>query len=208
MGLFDKILTFLMDLINSVGYIGIVLTVGLEYACFPMPSEIVLPFVGFIASNGNITLFGAIIAATLAGILGSLICYYIGYFGGTPILNFIGNKLPGSRKSIHSAKSYFDRYSKVSILFGRVIPLARTYISIPAGIAKMNIIVFVLYSSIGIVVWNTVLISLGYYLGSNWIIVQGIMSDYSLLVGIIFALILIVYIVYRRKRKATKKHLL
>jgi membrane protein DedA with SNARE-associated domain len=204
MGLLDKILTFLMDLINSVGYIGIILTVGLEYACFPMPSEIVLPFVGFIASRGSITLFGAIIASTVAGILGSLICYYIGYFGGTPILNFIGNKLPSSRKSIHSAKSYFDRYSKASILFSRVIPLARTYISIPAGIAKMNILVFILYSTIGIVVWNTVLISLGYYLGSNWTIVQGLMSDYSLIVGLLLALFLILFIVYRKKKNASK----
>lgn len=204
MGLFDKILTFLMNLINSVGYIGIVLTVGLEYACFPMPSEVVLPFVGFIASSGSITLIGAIIASTVAGILGSLICYYIGYFGGTPILNYIGDKMPGSRKSIHAARSYFDRYSRASILFGRVIPLARTYISIPAGIAKMNILVFILYSAVGIVVWNTILISLGYYLGSNWTKVQKIMSDYSLLVGIIFALFLIGYIFYRRKRKASK----
>lgn len=204
MGLFNKILTFLMDLINSVGYIGIVLTVGLEYACFPMPSEVILPFVGFIASSGSITLPGAIIASTVAGILGSIICYYIGYFGGTPILNFIGDKLPSSRKSIHSAKNYFDRYSRASILFSRVIPLARTYISIPAGIARMNILVFILYSAIGIVVWNTVLISLGYYLGSNWTIVQGIMSDYSLAVGIVFAFLLISYIVYRRKRKASK----
>lgn len=204
MGLFNKILTLLMDLINSVGYIGIVLTVGLEYACFPMPSEVILPFVGFIASSGSITLPGAIIASTVAGILGSIICYYIGYFGGTPILNFIGDKLPSSRKSIHSAKNYFDRYSRASILFSRVIPLARTYISIPAGIAKMNILVFILYSAIGIVVWNTVLISLGYYLGSNWTIVQGIMSDYSLAVGIVFAFLLISYIVYRRKRKASK----
>lgn len=204
MGLFDKILTFLMDLINSVGYIGIVLTVGLEYACFPMPSEVILPFVGFIAGSGRITLTGAIIASTLAGILGSLICYYIGYFGGTPILNFIGDKLPSSRKSIHSAKSYFDRYSRASILFGRVIPLARTYISIPAGIARMNILIFILYSTIGIVVWNTILISLGYYLGSNWTKVQKIMSDYSLVIGIIFALLLICFIIYKRRRKAAK----
>lgn len=204
MGFFDRILTFLMDLINSVGYLGIILTVGLEYACFPMPSEVVLPFVGFIASGGSITLFGAIIASTAAGILGSLICYYIGYFGGTPILNFIGDKLPSSRKSIHAAKDYFDRYSKASILFGRVIPLARTYISIPAGIAKMNIAVFILYSAIGIVVWNSVLISLGYFLGSNWTVVKEIMSDYSLLVGTIFALLLVGYIIYRRRSKASK----
>ena len=204
MGLFDKILTFLMDLINSVGYIGIVITVGLEYACFPMPSEVILPFVGFIAGNGSITLAGAIIASTIAGILGSLICYYIGYFGGTPILNFIGDKLPSSRKSIHSAKSYFDKYSRASILFGRIIPLARTYISIPAGIARMNIFIFILYSTIGIVVWNTILISLGYYLGSNWIKVQKIMSDYSLAIGIIFTLLIIGFIIYKKRGKAAK----
>lgn len=201
MGFFDRLLTVLMDLINSAGYYGIVITVGLEYACFPMPSEIVLPFVGFIATQGTISLPGAIIASTIAGILGSLLCYYIGYFGGTPVLNFIGDKLPSSRKSIHSAKSYFDRYNKPSILFARVIPIARTYISIPAGIAKMNIFIFILYSSIGIVVWNTILISLGYYLGSNWTVVEGLMKDYSLIVGIIFVLLLVGFLIYKKRNK-------
>lgn len=201
MGLFDRILTFLMDLINSVGYIGIIAAVGLEYACFPLPSEVVLPFVGFIASGGNITLFGAIAASTLAGILGSLICYCIGYWGGTPILNLIGDKMPSSRKSLHAARDYFDRYSRISIMFGRVIPLARTYISIPAGISRMNIFIFVLYSALGIVVWNTVLISLGYYLGSNWTVVQKIMSDYSLIVGVAAVLILIAFIIYKRRKR-------
>lgn len=201
MGLLDKILSSLMGLIDNIGYVGIVIAVGLEYACFPMPSEIILPFVGFIASQGSITLIGAILAATVAGILGSLICYYIGYFGGTPALNFIGDKIPSSRKSIHAAKSYFDRYSKMSILFARVLPIARTYISIPAGIAKMNVLTFIMYSSVGIIVWNTILISLGYLLGNNWKTVESIIKDYSLIVGIIFVLLVILFIVYKKSKK-------
>jgi membrane protein DedA with SNARE-associated domain len=205
MGLLDMILSSLMGLIDKVGYVGIIIAVGLEYACFPMPSEIILPFVGFIASQGSITLVGAIMAATVAGILGSLLCYYIGYFGGTSALNFIGDKIPSSRKSIHAAKSYFDKYSKMSILFARVLPIARTYISIPAGIAKMNVMTFIMYSSVGIVVWNTILISLGYFLGNNWKVVESIIKDYSLIVGVIFALVVILFIVYRKSRKKKAK---
>ncbi len=197
--IFESILNYLIGITSEIGYIGVITIVGLEYACFPLPSEIVLPFVGFLAASGAVSYIGVLIASTIAGILGSLVCYYIGYFGGKPILDRIGDKVPSSRKSIFAAKNTFDKYDKISVMIARVLPLARTYISIPAGIARMNVFKFILFSSIGIIIWNTVLISLGYYLGSNWMMVEQLMKKYTLFIGILVLVLTVIYLIRKRK---------
>lgn len=197
--IFESILNYLIVITSEIGYIGVITIVGLEYACFPLPSEIVLPFVGFLAASGAVSYIGVLIASTIAGILGSLVCYYIGYFGGKPILDRIGDKVPSSRKSIFAAKNTFDKYDKISVMIARVLPLARTYISIPAGIARMNVFKFILFSSIGIIIWNTVLISLGYYLGSNWMMVEQLMKKYTLFIGILVLVLTVAYFIKKRK---------
>jgi len=196
---FEAILNYLIQITSEIGYIGVITIVGLEYACFPMPSEIVLPFVGFLAASGRMSYIGVLIASTIAGILGSLVCYYIGYFGGKPILDKIGDKMPSSRKSIFAAKDTFDKYDKISVVIARVLPLARTYISIPAGIARMNVVKFIFFSSIGIIIWNTVLISLGYYLGSNWMMVEQLMEKYTIFIGILVLVLTAIYFIKKRK---------
>lgn len=196
---FEAILNYLIQITSEIGYIGVITIVGLEYACFPMPSEIVLPFVGFLAASGKMSFIEVLVVSIIAGILGSLICYYIGYFGGKPILDKIGDKVPSSRKSIFAAKATFERYDKISVMIARVLPLARTYISIPAGIARMNVFKFILFSSIGIIVWNTVLISLGYYLGSNWMMVEQLMERYTIFIAGILVILVAVYFLRKRK---------
>lgn len=207
-GLFN-LFEYTMSLISDIGYVGVFTATLLEYACFPLPSEIILPFIGYLASIGSITLPGAILISSLAGILGSLFCYYLGYFGGKPVLDFITSKYKGAGKPINSAKNWFDKYDKVSVLLARLLPLARTYISIPAGIARMNVFVFILYSSVGIVVWNILLISLGYYLGSNWTLVEYFMKEYTIAAGIIILLGLsvIIYVKFIRKRLSSSKNI-
>lgn len=196
--IFEALFNYLIEITREVGYIGVIAIVGLEYACFPMPSEIVLPFVGFLAASGKMSFIEVLVVSIIAGILGSLICYYIGYFGGKPILDKIGDKVPSSRKSIFAAKATFDRYDKISVMIARVLPLARTYISIPAGIARMNVFKFILFSSIGIIVWNTVLISLGYYLGSNWMMVEQLMERYTIFIAGILVILAAVYFLRKR----------
>lgn len=200
--LFEGLFNYLVNLISSVGYLGVFFATTLEYACFPLPSEIILPFIGYLASIETIGLFGGIVVASIAGIFGSLICYYIGYFGGKPVLDIIAIKFKGSRKPINSSRKWFDKYDRASVLLARLLPLARTYISIPAGIAKMNVFLFIAYSSVGIVIWNTLLICFGYYLGSNWKTVEYFMKEYTLAAGIIISLgiISIVYIKLKRKK--------
>ena len=198
--IFEALFNYLIEITGDLGYIGVIVIVGLEYSCFPMPSEIVLPFVGFLATTGKMSFIGVLIASTFAGILGSLVCYYIGYFGGKPVLDKIGQKIPSSRKSIFAAKETFERYDKLSVMIARVLPLARTYISIPAGIARMNIFRFILYSFIGIFAWNTVLISLGYYLGTNWTMVERMMEKYTLFVGGPILILFLIFMIYKSKK--------
>jgi membrane protein DedA with SNARE-associated domain len=199
---FEQIIMKLMELIDAIGYLGVMIVVTFEYACFPMmPSEAILPFIGFIASTGSIGFLGAIIVSTIGGILGSLICYYIGYFGGKPILDKIGDKFPSSRQSIFSTKDVFDKYDKLSVLIARILPVARTWISVPAGIVRMNLFVFIGYSTIGIVAWNTALISLGYYLGNNWKQVELLMKRYTIVVAL---LVLVICILFFMKHKGKK----
>ena len=116
---FEAIIDYLMEITSQIGYIGVIAIVGLEYACFPMPSEIVLPFVGFLATSSKMSFIGVLIASTFAGILGSLVCYYIGYFGGKPVLDKIGHKVPSTRKSIFAAKETFEKYDKISVMIAR-----------------------------------------------------------------------------------------
>lgn len=206
--LFEDAINFLINIISSTGYPGVFLVTLIEYSCFffPIPSEITFPFIGYLASIKSISLFGAILVASLAGIIGSLICYSIGYFGGNPVLQFISRKYTSTIKPINKSKRWFDKYGKYSILFGRLLPVVKSFISFPAGIAKMNIITFITCSSIGIVIWNTLLISLGYFLGSNWQVVESLINEYKIVVGIIF-IIIILLLIYRkfiRKQNSSK----
>lgn len=204
--LFEGVFTYFIDLISKAGYLGVFFATALEYTSFPLPSEIILPFIGYLASIKSISLLGGIIISSVAGIVGSLICYYIGYFGGKPILDFIGKKSKSSRKPINSAKNWFEKHDKSSVLLARLFPVARTFISIPAGIAKMNIFIFVLYSSVGIVIWNSLLICFGYYLGANWTMVEYFLKEYTIAAGILLILFIcsIMYFKFYKKKQAKK----
>lgn len=197
----NGVINQIINIISSLGYVGISLIVAIEYGCFPMPSEILLPFIGFICYKGVLKYTGTLIASIIGGILGTLFCYTLGYIGGESILNRIKIKYPNSRKSIEASENWFSKYGKLSVLLSRVFPIARTYIAIPAGIAKMDVITFVLYSSLGITLWNTLLITIGYYLGNSWSKLSSILGGYSK----IFKLLLAVVIVFIIAKKLLKK---
>ena len=187
------------SLIEQYGLISIFLIVMLEYANFPLPSEVVLPFIGIMVSKGNIDFGLALTISIIGGIVGSTINYLLGLYFGKPILKYMMKKYPKTRYSIKSSMWWMNKYGKISVMLARVIPVARTIISIPAGINKMNINIFVLYSTIGISLWNTVLIFLGYILGDNLSNIAYLIKNYSLIVGIVLASVIV--IIYSKKRK-------
>lgn len=185
--------------IEQYGLISVFLVVMLEYANFPLPSEVVLPFVGIMIAQGNINFALALIVSIIGGIIGCITNYLIGFYFGKPVLKYMANKYSKLQNSIKSSIWWINKYGKVSVMLARVVPVARTIISIPAGISKMNIWVFILYSSIGISVWNLVLIYLGYILGDNLSQIAHLVKNYSLIVVLLLAVAVLMY--YRKIRK-------
>mgnify|MGYP002410897397 CR=1 FL=1 len=187
-----NIIEVLTDMVVSFGYIGIFVATSLEYGCFPVSSEVLLPFIGYFAFKGNMSILGAISISTLGGIIGSLFCYGLGRFGK----NFIENTLCCRFKTVgiglDNADRVFRKYGKQSVLVARVFPIARTYISIPAGLAAMDIRIFVLYTALGAFMWNTALISAGYFLGSYWGSAGEILKDRHIIFCMVTAVLSII----------------
>lgn len=193
---------FVENFIRDYGLISIFVIVALEYANAPLPSEIVLPFAGILSLKFGMNLPSVIFISILGGILGSIINYYLGYKLGNPLIDFLKRKYPKTKKSIKASYKWITKYDKISVMISRLVPLARTFISIVAGVIKMNIVVFLLYSTIGIGIWNTILIGMGYILGNNMILIENILSKYSILIGVI---VVIIFVYLIKKKQNNKK---
>lgn len=179
----------LKGMVDSFGYIGIFIATSLEYGCFPVSSEVLLPFIGFFVFGGEMSLFGAILVSTAGGIAGSLVCYCFGRFGRRFIEKTLCSKYSSLKKGLEKAGRVFDKYGSKSVLIARVFPIARTYISIPAGLMGMNVYVFVIYTAVGSFVWNTMLISAGYFLGGYGSLIKGNILFYVIMVLVSIVLI-------------------
>lgn len=195
--------SIIQNIIEQYGLISIFIIIMLEYANFPLPSEVILTIVGFITAKSNMNFLSVLLVSVLGGIIGSITNYFIGLYFGKPVIKYLLEKHPKTKKSIKTSMTYLKKYDKLSVMLSRAIPLARTFISIPAGMSKMNITYFILYSSIGITFWNFILIYLGYILGDNIERVMLIMKNYSLLV---FAILTLSIIIYYVKRKYDKRN--
>ena len=189
--LFEKI----FNLIDEYGVYIIFLAIFLEYACFPLPSEVILPLAGAIGYNANISPVLMIALSSIAGLLGSLLCYYLGVLGSLPFFK------PESKEENDSI-SFYEKYGNWAILFGRLIPLCRTYISFVAGVKKHKVWKYILFSSIGIIIWNSILITLGYVFYDNIDIISIWYSEYKFIIlGLICIIFIIVIIKKIKKRK-------
>ena len=158
---------------------------------------------GYMVNRFVYSLFGTIVMSVIMGYLGSLFCYLVGYYGGRKIYNCLYNKVPSLRKGLDSTHNFFYKYGNVSVMIGRVIPMFRTYVSFFAGLFKQGLIKYSLYSIIGIIVWNSILITLGYYFASKWLVVERYYRNYKLLfLGVIFVIaIFFVYKLYKKMKK-------
>lgn len=182
-------------IIINYGIISIFIIVALEYANFPLPSEVVLPFVGIFAYEYNMGFFNVLTVSILGGVLGSLINYYLGFKFGKPLIDLIIDKFPKTRKSVKSSYSWIKKYDKISIMISRLVPLARTFISIVAGVIKMNVIAFTIYSTIGISIWNACLILIGYIVGDNLVQIRTILERYSLFIIVVIMIVCIISLI-------------
>jgi membrane protein DedA with SNARE-associated domain len=157
------------DLVERLGGPGAGLAVALENLFPPIPSEVILPLAGFTASQGRMSLFGAIAWTTLGSVLGALALYYLGVALGRDRVRAIAARLPLVKLSdIDRTEAWFARHGGKAVFFGRMIPIFRSLISIPAGIERMPLARFLLYTTLGSLIWNTTFVMAGYLLGENW----------------------------------------
>lgn len=204
MSLLTAFVNYMIYLIEKLGYIGIFLVIGLEYACFPIPSEVVLPFVGMSIPQTSLFFLPSFLVSILAGLVGSLICYAIGFYGGEPLLTRLSKRSAGLQTALDKFNAWFASYGRWAVLLTRVVPLTRTYISLFAGTSRMSIVEFLLYSATGIALWNLVLMSLGFYVGNNWTLIESLLNTYSNIVLALVAIILISLILLKLQRKHAK----
>lgn len=197
----NAIVTSLSHIAIKMGYIGIFFFMLIEYASIPIPSELILPFFGISAANGETSLIGIIIVSTLAALFGSIICYYIGYYGGNALINWVKEKFPKTGPYFDKLAIWFSKYGKQSILVARVLPVVRTYVSLIAGAEKIRFIPFTIYSTIGILIWNLILIFLGYFIGDNLALIDEILSRYTKATIAIVVIGIIIYLFMKFRKK-------
>jgi membrane protein DedA with SNARE-associated domain len=159
---------WIMSVISTMGYGGIMLLMAIESACIPLPSEIIMPFAGFLVSKNELTLFGIALAGALGCVLGSIPAYYVGMFGGRPLAERYGKYLLISKKDLDWADNAFAKHGQLIIFLGRMLPAVRTFIAFPAGVARMNMAKFVIYTFIGSFIWCGVLGYAGMKAGEHW----------------------------------------
>jgi len=188
---------FLWNFIFDYGIAIILILIILEYSCFPLPSEIILPITGAFTLIKNYNIFFIIFLSVIAGIIGSSICYVIGHIGNKFILNKIKNN---NFNKFKSSLEVINKYGFYSIAIGRLIPLYRTYISFIAGINKLNFFKYTLYTTIGISIWNTILILLGYNFYNNLNLIIEIYNKYTIIILITVLLLTIIILLIKIKR--------
>jgi membrane protein DedA with SNARE-associated domain len=182
-GLIKYLAVFVIGAISAMGYFGIVLMMAIESACIPLPSEIIMPFSGYLVFTGRFGLFEVAIAGAAGCVLGSVIAYWVGVYGGRPFLLKYGKYVLITPKELDSADRWFARYGDGAIFISRLLPVIRTFISLPAGIAKMNFPKFVIYTFIGSFPWCLGLAWLGKKLGENWITLGKYFHQLDALIG-------------------------
>lgn len=194
----QSIIDWLVNAISTIGYPGVFISVFLESFFAPIPSEIILPFSGFVASTGKMNLVFVIIIATVAAYLGSLPFYFIGKWGEKPVINFIGKYgkyLFIQQKDVDKVFGAFDKYGKGVVFFGRLIPMIRTLISFPAGVAKMQFARFSMYTLLGSLTWNILLTYAGYQLGDHWSVVSKWIEKYQNVILVLIIIAVLLYII-------------
>jgi len=198
----------IISIMESFGYLGILLLITIENVFPPIPSEVILLFAGFMTTKSKLTLVGVIIVSTIGSLIGAIILYLVGRLLNKERLikivnGKIGKILRLSEKDILKADEWFSKKGTKTVFFCRFVPVLRSLISIPAGISGMNIPKFLIYTTIGSLIWNTVLSYMGMVTGENWEKILSIFETYSTVIKIILLIgvIVLIYIFYRKKQK-------
>lgn len=192
---------FIINFISASGYLGIVLLMAIESACIPLPSEIIMPFSGYLVFRGDFELYRVGFAGALGCVVGSIPAYYLGLYGGRPLIERYGKYILISHRDLDLADCWFDRWGDWAIFFSRLLPVVRTFISFPAGVARMNFLRFVIYTLIGSFPWCLGLAYVGMKLGQNWNTLGAYFHRFDIIIGVFIALGVAYYVWHHLKGK-------
>jgi membrane protein DedA with SNARE-associated domain len=200
------VIPFLNALYGAVGYIGVMVAMAIESAMIPLPSELILPYAGFLVSDpsqvepltrGQWNYWIVVVVATVGNTIGSLIGYAIGAWGGRPFLERYGRYLLIRPHEIELAERFFDRYGAATAFFSRLLPIVRTFISFPAGVARMPLGKFIFYSSAGALPWSMALVFAGERLGANWTDIRHALQPFDLLIAVVVVAAIVLFVWWR-----------
>lgn len=205
----DGVAGWAINLMETLGAPGAGLAIALENLFPPLPSEVILPLAGFAASKegGTIGFFDAVLWTTLGSVIGALALYAVGALLGRERVVFIASKLPlVSVSDIEKTEAWFAKHGRKTVFFGRMIPIFRSLISIPAGVERMPILIFTLLTTLGSLIWNTAFVTAGFLLGENWSLVEDYMGIVSKTVLGIVILAVVVFVFVRLSDRRKGKH--
>ena len=202
----EIVIPFLNGLYGAVGYVGVMLAMAIESAMVPLPSELILPYAGFLVSDptqlepltGQAWSFWiVVIVATIGNTLGSIVGYAIGAWGGRPFLLRWGKYLLIRPHEIELADHFFQKYGPATAFFSRLLPVVRTFISFPAGVARMPLGTFILYSTLGALPWSFLLVFAGEQLGANWVDIRHALQPFDLAIAVGVVLLVVLFVWWR-----------
>src|SRR5215469_1994815 len=160
--------SWIVEIISAAGYVGVAILMAIESACIPLPSEVIMPFAGYLVSIGKFSLVGAATAGAIGCNIGSTVAYYVAASGGRKAFERWGKYVLISHAELERADKFFARYGSATVFFGRLLPVVRTFIAFPAGMARMPMLKFQVYTFIGSWPWCFALAYVGYVLGARW----------------------------------------
>lgn len=189
---------WIIGVISATGYLGVVFLMAIESAGVPAPSEIIMPFSGYLVSQGTFNLWLVAIAGTIGNLFGSLVAWWIGYKGGRPLIEKYGKYIFLRHHELDLADRFFARHGKLTVFIGRLLPVIRTYISFPAGIAKMDLKEFSIYTVLGAFPWSLALAYVGVRLGEHWETIKQYTRGLDVAV-VVAVLLVVLWWIWRRK---------
>lgn len=199
MELIEQILLAITNAIAALGYWGVGIGMAIESANIPLPSEVILPFGGYLASTGRLEFYRVVMAGTVGGTVGSALSYCLGLWGGRPFLIKYGRYFGFSIKHLEMADRWFERYGEATVFFTRLMPIIRTFISLPAGISGMNFKRFLVYTFLGSLPWSLLLVYIGFKLGQNWKAIEP--WFHRLDVVVVLGIAAIIFYLWRARKK-------
>ncbi len=197
----ELVIQWVVDAISYTGYFGVFFLMALESALIPIPSEVIMPFSGYLVFAGRFGFWEVVLAGALGNLVGSWIAYWAGAKGGRRIiLRFHGHR---GMEHLKTAEKWFERYGDITAFFSRLLPVVRTFISFPAGVGKMNFKRFSIYTFVGSFIWSALLTYIGFILGSRWEEIMGFFRQFE--VAVILVLILSAIYLFRNNKKEIRR---